>query len=82
MKIKRIMPKLDIKGPNLVKKINYEEGLRVLGNPEHFIKKYYKNGTDKVFVNSAALKKPNFIDEAVKHFEIAKHLIIKKNIHV
>ena len=31
----RIIPRLDIKGPNLVKGIHLE-GLRVLGNPEDF----------------------------------------------
>ena len=36
---KRIIPKIDIKGPNLVKGINLE-GLRVLGKPEDFAKYY------------------------------------------
>ena len=27
-----------------------------------------KNGADKVFINSAAIKKPKFLDEAVKNF--------------
>jgi len=31
----RIIPSLDIKGPNLVKVIHLE-GLRVLGKPKHF----------------------------------------------
>ena len=120
MPLKRIIARLDIKGPNLVKGINLE-GLRVLGNPEFFLKNYYKtgadeiiyhdcvaslydkkhllkfinkassnvfipisvgggvktlndieqilkNGGDKVFINSAAIKKPKFLDEAVKNF--------------
>ena len=33
----RIIPRLDIKGPNLVKGIHLE-GLRVLGKPEAFAK--------------------------------------------
>ena len=44
---KRIIPKLDIKGENLVKGVNLE-GLRVLGKPEIFAKNYYKNGADEL----------------------------------
>jgi cyclase len=118
--MKRIIAKLDVKGPNLVKGINLE-GLRVLGEPSNFAKYYYKNmideiiyhdcvaslyerksflklitntssnvfipvsvgggiknikdiekilnaGADKVFINSAAIKKPKFIKEATKKF--------------
>lgn len=43
----RIIPRLDIKGPNLVKGINLE-GLRVLGKPEEFAKYYYDNGADEL----------------------------------
>ena len=43
----RIIPRLDIKGPNLVKGINLE-GLRVLGKPEDFAKSYYENGADEL----------------------------------
>ena len=118
--MKRIISRLDIKGPNLVKGINLE-GLRVLGDPEYFALKYYENlsdeiiyqdcvaslyerkylldiiqktssnvyipisvgggirsikdienvlsaGADKVFINSAAIKKPRFLQEASKKF--------------
>lgn len=44
----RIIPRLDIKGPNLVKGIHLE-GLRVLGKPEHFAKFYYEHGADELF---------------------------------
>jgi imidazole glycerol-phosphate synthase subunit HisF len=44
----RIIPRLDIKGPNLVKGINLE-GLRVLGKPESFAKFYYEQGADELF---------------------------------
>ncbi len=44
---KRIIPKIDIKGPNLVKGINLE-GLRVLGKPENFAKYYYESGADEL----------------------------------
>jgi len=43
----RIIPKLDIKGPNLVKGVHLE-GLRVLGKPEEFAKYYYENGADEL----------------------------------
>jgi imidazole glycerol-phosphate synthase subunit HisF len=47
MKYIRIIPRLDIKGPNLVKGIQME-GLRVLGNPEDFAKTYYEQGADEL----------------------------------
>lgn len=47
MKTIRIIPKLDIKGPNLVKGIHLE-GLRVLGKPEDFAKYYFENGADEL----------------------------------
>ncbi|OGE30442.1 imidazole glycerol phosphate synthase cyclase subunit [Candidatus Daviesbacteria bacterium RIFCSPHIGHO2_02_FULL_36_13] len=45
--IHRIIGRLDIKGPNLVKGIHLE-GLRVLGKPEEFAKYYYENGIDEL----------------------------------
>src|SRR3989339_200173 len=47
MKNIRIIPRLDIKGPNLVKGIHLE-GLRVLGTPEGFARHYYENGADEL----------------------------------
>jgi len=43
----RIIPRLDIKGPNLVKGIHLE-GLRVLGKPEDFARYYYESGADEL----------------------------------
>jgi imidazole glycerol-phosphate synthase subunit HisF len=43
----RIIPRLDIKGPNLVKGIHLE-GLRVLGKPERFARYYYETGADEL----------------------------------
>jgi cyclase len=48
----RIIPKLDIKGPNLVKGIHFE-GLRVLGKPDRFAKFYYENGADELYYQDA-----------------------------
>lgn len=47
MKNIRIIPRLDIKGPNLVKGIHLE-GLRVLGKPERFARYYYEMGADEL----------------------------------
>lgn len=43
----RIIPRLDVKGPNLVKGVRFE-GLRVLGPPEYFAQQYYKQGADEL----------------------------------
>lgn len=48
----RIIPRLDIKGPNLVKGIRFE-GLRVLGKPESFARYYYENGADELIYMDA-----------------------------
>lgn len=44
----RIIPRLEIKGPNLVKGVHLE-GLRVLGSPEEFARYYYEQGADELF---------------------------------
>ena len=43
----RIIPRLDVKGPNLVKGVHLE-GLRVLGKPEDFAFSYYEQGADEL----------------------------------
>lgn len=48
----RVIPRLDIKGPNLVKGIHFE-GLRVLGKPEDFAQFYYEQGADELFFQDA-----------------------------
>ena len=69
MNIKRVIPKLDIKGPNLVKGINYE-GLRVLGDPEFFIKSYYNDGADEIIYQDcvASLFNKSYILDLIKKF--------------
>lgn len=47
MKNIRIISRLDIKGPNVVKGIHLE-GLRVVGNPSDFAKFYYESGADEL----------------------------------
>ena len=42
----RIIPRLDIKGPNLIKGIRLE-GLRVVGDPHAYALRYYEQGADE-----------------------------------
>ena len=46
----RLIARLDVKAPNLVKGIHFE-GLRVLGKPEKFAHFYYKNGADELIIS-------------------------------
>jgi imidazole glycerol-phosphate synthase subunit HisF len=60
----RIIPRLDIKGPNLVKGIHLE-GLRVLGKPERFARHYYENGADELLyidVVASLYQRNNLLD--------------------
>jgi len=67
MKNIRIIPRLDIKGPNLVKGIHLE-GLRVLGKPEEFAEYYYKKGADELIYLDvvASLYERNSLIEIIK----------------
>ena len=47
MRNTRLIAKLDIKSPNLVKGVQFE-GLRKLGKPNEFARKYYENGIDEI----------------------------------
>jgi imidazole glycerol-phosphate synthase subunit HisF len=50
----RVIPRLDIKGPNLVKGIHLE-GLRVLGKPWDFAYRYFKEGADElIYIDAVA----------------------------
>ena len=73
--LKRIIPRLDIKGSNLVKGINLE-GLRVLGKPENFAKYYYDNGADELFYQDvvASLYGKNSLKEIIS--KTAKNIFI------
>jgi cyclase len=63
----RIIPRIDIKGPNLVKGIHLE-GLRVLGNPEEFAKFYYQQGADEIMYQDvvASLYERNGLQEIIR----------------
>ncbi|MBC3932353.1 MAG: imidazole glycerol phosphate synthase subunit HisF [Undibacterium curvum] len=43
----RLIPRLDVKGKNLIKGIHLE-GLRVIGDPQAFARKYYEDGADEL----------------------------------
>ena len=66
MKNNRIIARLDIKGPNLVKGIHLE-GLRVMGKPETFAQTYYDQGADEIFFQDtvASLYQRNSLTEII-----------------
>lgn len=43
----RLIARLDIKGPNLIKAINLE-GIRVIGDPNEHARRYYEQGADEL----------------------------------
>lgn len=43
----RIIPRLDIKGPNVVKGVHLE-GLRIVGDPAEHARRYYEEGADEL----------------------------------
>ena len=50
----RLIGRLDIKGPNLIKGVRFE-GLRVLGDPEQFAINYYEQGIDElIYIDTVA----------------------------
>jgi imidazole glycerol-phosphate synthase subunit HisF len=63
----RVIPRLDIKGPNLVKGIHLE-GLRILGKPEDFARRYSADGADElIYVDVvASLYQRNSLDDIVE----------------
>ena len=67
MSLVRIIPRLDIKGPNVVKGLCYD-GYRVLGHPETFAQTYFKEGADELFFQDtvASLYKRNNLLEIIR----------------
>ena len=63
----RIIPRLDIKGSNLIKGINLE-GLRVIGIPNDFAQSYYHQGADElIYMDSvASLYGRNHLGDTIK----------------
>lgn len=63
----RLISRLDIKGPNLIKGVNLE-GLRVIGNPQEYSYQYYTQGIDEIIYMDvvASLYGRNSLHEFVK----------------
>ena len=50
----RLIGRLDIKGPNLIKGVRFE-GLRILGSPEEYAINYYNQGIDElIYIDTVA----------------------------
>ncbi len=75
MKPIRIIPRIDVKGPNVVKGIHLE-GLRVLGEPQEFAKCYFEDGADEIFYQDvvASLYGQNTLEDIIK--QTAKNIFI------
>jgi cyclase len=71
----RLIARLDIKGKNLIKGIRLE-GLRVMGNPYEFAKKYFDEGIDEIFYMDtvASLYNRNSLNDIVS--ETSKNIFI------
>lgn len=63
----RIIPRLDIKGPNLIKGVRLE-GLRVIGDPQEYAVRYYEAGADELIYMDivASLYGRNNLSDIVK----------------
>jgi cyclase len=64
----RIIARLDIKGPNLIKGVHLE-GLRVIGDPQYYARHYYEAGVDElIYMDTvASLYERNNLTEIVRN---------------
>src|SRR3989344_2161201 len=69
MKNVRIIPRLDIKGPNVVKPV-HAEALRIVGSPEELARRYYEQGADEIL----------YIDIVASLYQRSLDLEILKNV--
>lgn len=71
----RLIAKLDIKGPNLIKGVQFE-GLRIIGNPGDFAQSYYDQGIDElIYIDTVAtLYGRNSLDEVINR--AAKNIFV------
>ena len=71
----RLIPRIDIKGNNLVKGVNLE-GFRALGDANLYIEKYYKDKADEILLNDvvASLYDRDSLNNFVK--KITKKIFI------
>ena len=74
----RLIPRMDIKGDNLIKGIQLE-GVRIIGKPNDYAKKYYKQGADELLYMDAVASLygrnnlKNIVSESVKNVFIPFH---------
>lgn len=63
----RLIARLDVKGPNLIKGVHLE-GLRVVGVPNQFAKKYYMQGADEIIYMDvvASLYGRNHLEDIIR----------------
>ena len=71
----RLIARLDIKGPNLIKGVHLE-GLRVIGNPQDYAYRYYQQGADElIYMDTvASLYGRNHLAEIIK--EAVKNIFV------
>tara|TARA_B100001057_G_C22855399_1_gene952482 strand:- start:287 stop:1024 length:738 start_codon:yes stop_codon:yes gene_type:complete len=71
----RIIPRIDIKGEKLVKTIRLE-GVKQLGDPIEYTKKYYLDGADEILLNDvvASLYERNSLNYVIKN--IASNMFV------
>jgi len=71
----RLIARMDIKAPNLIKGVRME-GLRVLGDPREYATRYYLGGADEILYMDivASLYGRNHLEELVKY--TAEHTFI------
>jgi imidazole glycerol-phosphate synthase subunit HisF len=64
----RLVARLDIKGPNLIKGVHLE-GLRVIGDPQTYARRYYDQGADEIIYIDvvASLYGRSKLTEIVRH---------------
>jgi cyclase len=67
MSAHRVIARLDIKAPNLIKGVHLE-GLRVIGNPSEYAQKYYERGIDELIYMDivASLYNRNSLVDVIK----------------
>lgn len=64
MKTVRIIPRLDVKGSNVVKGMNLE-GLRIIGDPQTLAERYYLDGADELLymdIVASLYQRENLLD--------------------
>jgi cyclase len=68
MKNIRLIPRLDIKGQNVIKGIHLE-GLRVVGDPQELARRYYEQGADELLYVDvvASLYGRNSLHDIIQH---------------